>query len=334
MAPGARPSRTGRAVSRPSSAERLGRLLAVVPWVMAQDGPTLAEVCRRFAVSEGDLLADLKMLFLCGVYPFTPDALIEVDIDDGRVWIRFAEWFRRPLRLTPPEGLALVAAARAVLDVPGRSDGPLVPGAPPRRDALESALAKLETVLGGGGEDGIDVALGKAPPGVLATLQEAAALRRLVRLEYYSFGRDQLGERTVRPWRVFSSGGHWYLLAWCETAGGKRLFRVDRASSAAMLEGTFEPPDDPGDVAVYEGSAEDPLVVLRLGPQARWVAGHYPNEGTEELADGRLLVKLRASSTAWLERLLLCAGPEAEVVSGPRATARGAARRLLAMYAM
>ncbi len=113
-------------MSRPSAAERLERLLSIVPWVVAQDGPTVAETCERFAISERDLIADLNLLFLCGVYPYTPDALIEVDIDGGRVWVRFADWFRRPLRLTPPEGLALVAAARALLGVPG-------PGLPDER---------------------------------------------------------------------------------------------------------------------------------------------------------------------------------------------------------
>ena len=105
-------------MSRPSSAERLERLLAIVPWVVAQDGPTVSETCARFGISERDLIADLNLLFMCGVYPYTPDSLIEVDIDGGRVWVRFADWFRRPLRLTPPEGLALVAAARALLGVP------------------------------------------------------------------------------------------------------------------------------------------------------------------------------------------------------------------------
>ena len=101
------------AMSRPSSAQRLSRLLAVVPWVVAHDGPTVSEVCERFGISERELMADLNLLFMCGVYPYTPDALIEVDIDGGRVWVRFAEWFRRPLRPDPPEGLALVAAAPA-----------------------------------------------------------------------------------------------------------------------------------------------------------------------------------------------------------------------------
>ena len=65
------------------------------------------EVCRRFGVEEKELLDDLNLLFMCGLYPFTPDMLIDVTVADGRVWITMADYFRRPLRLNPQEGLAL-----------------------------------------------------------------------------------------------------------------------------------------------------------------------------------------------------------------------------------
>ncbi len=312
-------------MSRPSAGERLERLLAIVPWVVAQDGPTVKETCERFAISERDLIADLNLLFMCGVYPYTPDALIEVDIDGGRVWVRFADWFRRPLRLTPPEGLALVAAARALLGVPR-------PGAPDEPGALASAVSKLEMVLGAGGEEALDVELGAASAEVLRTLQCAGSEHRKVLVDYYSFGRDEVGERVVRPWRLFSSGGHWYLLAWCEKVADRRLFRVDRARSAALLDEHFDPPDDVGPVTVYEGRPEDPLVVLDLAPGAHWVAERYPNEGTVDMGDGIVRARLRVSSKAWLERLLLRAGPDATVVSGAEGVLPAAARRLLGVY--
>lgn len=349
-------------MTRPNAVERLSRLLAIVPWVVAHDGPLVSEVCERFGVSERELIADLNLLFMCGVYPYTPDALIEVDIDGGRVWVRFADWFRRPLRLTPPEGLALVAAARAMLGVPdmagtgeqGRDDGPppdgtapdgTAPGAlSPRpddgvgapadhgRSALARAVAKLETVLGAGGDEALDIELGAASAEVLATLQAAASSRHKVRLDYYSFGRDETGERVVHPWRVLSSEGHWYLLGWCESARGKRLFRVDRARSATVLEATFDPPTELGPVTTYEAKPDDPVVVLDLAPGARWVTERYPHEGTTDLGDGYVRARLRVSSKPWLERLLLRAGHDAVVVSGAAGVAEAAAQRVLGVY--
>jgi proteasome accessory factor C len=309
-------------MSRPAAQERLGRLLAIVPWVAANDGPAIAEVCRRFAITERELVADLELLFLCGVYPFTPDVLIEVDIADGRVWLRFADYFRRPLRLTGPEGLALMGAGSALLAVPGAdADG-----------ALARALAKLETVLGVDASDALDVELGPVAPDLLATIEAATASRHRMEVDYYSFGRDDRTTRVVEPWRVFNARGQWYLAGWCLQADAERLFRVDRISRIAVLDETFEAPSSAPDARVFHGADDDRVVVLDLSPPARWVAEQYPNEGVTEQPDGCLRVRLRVSEQAWLERVLLRVGAQAVVVEGDPGLGRAAARRILGRY--
>ncbi len=311
-------------MARPSAEDRLGRLLAIVPWVAAHDGPEVAEVCRRFEVEETELLDDLGLLFLCGVHPFTPDVLIDVDVDEGRVWIRMADYFRRPLRLNPQEGLALVSAGSALLGMPGADpDGPLA-----------TALAKLEDVLGIGADDGLDIELARVTPAVLGTVRQAVDAHRKVELDYYSFGRDGHSIRVVQPWRVFNASGQWYLSGWCERADGERLFRVDRVSRAEILAATFDPPAgaSPGPAALYHPGPDDPLVVLDLDPPAHWVAETYPNEGVQLVAPTVIRVTLRSSQRAWLERLLLRAGPHARVLEGDSGLAPAAAARLLARY--
>jgi proteasome accessory factor C len=305
--------------------DRLGRLLAIVPWVAAQDGPEVSEVCRRFGVGEKELLDDLNLLFMCGVYPFTPDVLIDVDVADGRVWIRMADYFRRPLRLSPQEGLALVSAGSALQSVPGADpDG-----------ALATALTKLENVLGVGADDGLDVELARVTPDVLTAVRQAVDRHQKVEIDYYSFGRDGHSTRVVEPWRVFNTNGQWYLSGWCELAVGERLFRLDRISRAQLLDTTFDPP--PGDntagpTDVYHPGPDDPLVVLDLDPPAHWIAEQYPNEGVEVRAGSVLRVGLRTSQKAWLARLLLRAGPDARVVEGDGSAAAETAARLLGRY--
>ena len=306
-----------------AAAERLGRLLAIVPWIAAHDGPAVSEVCSRFGVSEADLLADLDLLFLCGVHPFTPDTLIEVDVADGRVWVRFADWFRRPLRLTPAEGLAVLLSGRLLLAVPGADAS----------GALARALSKLEGALGLPGGDAVEVELAPVEPAVLAALRTAEAQRRRVLLDYYSFGRDRWGTRTVHPWKVFAAAGQWYLRAWCEEAGGERLFRVDRIAGARLAEGTFEVPagaDRPA--ALFHPDPSAPAVTLELDPEALWIAERYPTERVDRLPGGRVRVVLRAGERAWLERVLLRAGPAARVVDGDASLAPAAAQRILARY--
>ena len=309
---------------RVSSESRLHRLLALVPWVASHDGPLVADVCARFGCTEEELVDDLNLLFLCGLHPYTPDTLIDVDIADGRVWIRYAEFFARPLRLTPAEGLALLAAGQVMLS------SPVADGAGP----LARGLRKLATALGVGESEAVEVALAPAAAEIMATLSDAAAQRRQVDLEYYSFGRDGWSRRTVDPYAVFSSAGQWYVSAYCHTVDDGRLFRLDRVRSARLLETTFEPPATPPDFAVYRPRADDPRVVLELQPPARWVIDQYPVESVTESDDGRgtATVRLAVSEQAWLERLLLRLGPAARVVEGDGDVGRQAACRLLARY--
>lgn len=311
-------------MSREPADARLGRLLAIVPWIAAHDGPAVDDVCRRFGVSQRDLLADLNLLFMCGVYPFTPDVLIDVNIADGRVWISMADYFRRPLRLNPQEALALVSAGQAFLDVPDADP----------EGALATALDKLADVLGAGGEDALEVELGDVAPGVLATLRQAVSGRRKIRMGYYSFGRDGHSYRVVQPWRVFNSAGQWYLSGWCETVAGERLFRLDRITEMETLDDTFErvPPAGEGPPVVYTPDPSDPRWVLDLDPPAHWIAEQYPNDGVESRPGSVLRVTLRAGSVAWLERVLLRAGPAVRIVEGEQGTVAAAAQRILARY--
>jgi proteasome accessory factor C len=307
---------------RTTADDRLRRLLALVPWVAAHDGPAVEEVCARFGCTEAELLADLDLLFVCGVHPFTPDTLIEVDVADGRVWIRYADWFARPLRLTPAEGLALVAAGTALLATPGADpEGPLARG-----------LAKLAAVLGVDPDEAVEVELGSAPADVLDAVQRAVADRRALEVDYYSYGRDVWARRVIEPYRVLSMAGQWYVPAWCRQAQAERLFRVDRMRAPLVLDEHVEPRASEAPGTVYHPRPDDPVVELELAPEARWVAERYPVEQVEEQDAGRLVVRLRVSERPWLERLLLQLGPAAVVRAGAEGVTAAAAARVLRLY--
>lgn len=311
-------------MGRPSAVEGVARMLSIIPWIAERDGPAIDEVCARFAISRKQLLADLDVLPLVGLYPYTPDQLVDVAVEGDRVWIRYADMFRRPLRLTPDQALALVAAGSTILAVPGADPaGPLPRG-----------LAKLRAVLGLAPDAVVEVDLGAASADVLRLLQDAAREQRAVEIDYYAYNRDEHTLRVIEPWRVFADQGGWYVQAWCRSAEGERLFRVDRIAAAVLRADRFEHPVAAEDLGLFSAAADDPRVVLELAPTARWVLEQYPIEEQSEV-EGRVRVTLAISAGPWLARLLLRLGPEAEVVSAPEplASCRAtAAARVLERY--
>ena len=319
---------------RRSAPDRVLRMLSIVPWIAAQDGPRVRDVCERFGIGRNQLLDDLNVIQFVGLPPYTPDMLIDVVFEGDRVWVRFADVFSRPLRLTPNQALGLVAAGAALVgagaDAGGEAEGPPGP--------LATGLAKLAKMLDIAPDEALSIRLGPSRPEILDTLRAAVTEQRRVRLDYFTYSRDARTVREVDPYRVFAADGAWYMFGHCHSARGERLFRVDRVAAVTPLEVTFTRPEgaDEAPASLLAVAPGTPRVTLELPPDARWVVDTYPVERVVELERGRVEVRLAVASRAWLERLLLRLGPEAVVVDATdpalRHTVRDAARRVLARY--
>lgn len=315
---------------RRSAPDRVLRMLSIVPWIAAQDGPTVTEVCTRFGIGRNQLLDDLNVVQFVGLPPYTPDMLIEVTFEGDRVWVHYADVFSRPLRLTPNQALGLVAAGAALSGASNEAalSGPLATG-----------LAKLAKMLDIEPAEALSIRLGASRPEILDTLRQAVRERRQVELDYFAYSRDARTRRTVDPYRVFAADGAWYVFGHCHLAGGERLFRVDRVAAVELRDERFEPPaaaDGAGTPPLFAPDPTTPRVTLDLPASARWVVDTYPVEEVVAQPDGRLRVRLAVASRVWLERLLLRLGADAPVVESTdpalQDLASLAARRVLARY--
>ena len=206
---------------------------------------------------------------MVGVHPYTPDALVDVIVDHDRVQIRLPDFFRRPLRLTPAQAFALLAAGRSLQSVPGADEsGPLARG-----------LAKLAATLGAESSAVVEVDLGEVGADDLALLQQAAAEGRSVEIDYYSYGRDAQEVRRVDPWRVQAAQGQWYLEAWCHRSQAERVFRVDRIRSVTVLDDTFERPAAARPARGVPTHRRRSPRGARPGPSGRLGGGAVPRRG-------------------------------------------------------
>jgi proteasome accessory factor C len=301
--------------------ERLRRLLVMLPWLMERGEVPVAEAAERFGLSEAHLIHDLEVASMCGLPPYV-DELVDLWIDDRVIHIGVPRLFTRSLRLTAPEGFALLAAGRAAMALPGAD-----PAGP-----LGRALEKLAATLGVTDQPAVVVEVERPP--LLDVVQQAAQEAQRLTISYYSAGRGERRDRVIDPQTVYTLRSRWYVVADDSLAGPARTFRVDRIESAAPTGERFEHRDVAVERGEFFSDADTVEVTLLLPASAAWVAETYPVHESTPTPDGRLRVRLAVASERWLERVLLRAGPEAEVVEpvGWRDRGRAAAARLLAQY--
>jgi proteasome accessory factor C len=300
--------------------ERLRRLLVMLPWLMERGEVPLADVARQFDLTPAEVERDIEMAAMCGLPPYV-DEMVDVFVDEGVVYAGVPRLFSKPLRLTAPEGVALLIAGRSAMQMPGaESSGP-----------LGRALDRLAEALG---DEGTTVVELGSPP-LADALSAAAAQSERVALRYWTPSRDEVTDRQVTARQVAVVQGRWYLVADDLSNGEERVFRLDRIESASPL-GVFDEPrlvtrSLDGDWFV---GSDLPTARLTVSPAGSWVAERHPTRSIERLPDGSSIIELVVVDDGWFADLLVRLGPAVVGVDPVEWRARAAqrARAVLAGY--
>lgn len=311
-------------------ADRLPRLLALVPYLLGRPGVPIDEAAADFDVTPRQLRRDLELLWMCGLPGYGPGDLIDLSFEGDTVTVTFDAGMRRPLRPSAAEASALVVALRALAETPGVVDA----------GAVRRALAKIESAAGQVTEQqAVVVGLATREEAASTAVRDALDRRRALWIRYYTASRDAVSERIVDPMRLLLVEGNSYLEAWCRSAEAVRLFRLDRIEHTAVRDEPAVPPSHarPTDVSagLFRAEPDQQVAALLLAPDARWVAEYYPVEEIEEADGGAAMVRMRYADLDWMVRLVLGLGGDvsvlepAELAAAVRERARAAVRRYL-----
>ncbi|CAB4878409.1 MAG: WYL domain-containing protein [Actinobacteria bacterium] len=315
-------------MSATNSAARLSRLLALVPWLVVNDGITIADAAAHFGVTAGQLDKDLWLLVVCGLPGHGPDQLVDIQFwDDGRIHVIDAQTLGTPLRLSGEEAMALLVALRLLAQIPGGHD----------RAALLRATHRLQDAVGGNAAEQAVLVEAAGDSSVVDVLNEAIAGHRDVHIIYGSATRDEVTERDIEPLRITSEDGRTYVEAYCRSAGSVRTFRLDRIVSARVAaHGHSEPaPVSPDPAEQVSADAPPTYATVVIDPGARWVLDVLDMTEPLESADGSVSGRVLVHDPEWLVRTMLSLGGVAAVTSPPhmRAAVADAAVRALTAYA-
>lgn len=304
--------------------EGLRHALTIIPLIQAHQGLTVEELAERTGLTEEQITEELAgLVMMCGVPPYAPNNYVSFWVEDGRVYVRFAEQFERPVRLVLQEALALLLALR-----------PLETRNHPYRDAVRRLRSKILDVIGPEGEK----ALGQMQRtfhmetrdvgGRIGRLRDAMARCQELRITYWSAHRGATSERVIRPYGMVEHGGDWYVIAHDSVRKKPVSFRVDRIREAELLDSEFEVPDD---FDVKDWSQDRHFVppakgnvaeVLFEKDVARFAREELARKDITELPDGRVLGKVKVASEVWFLSWLFQFGRGAEAVGPPELRAR------------
>ena len=82
---------------------RTARLLDLIPFILSHQGIAIADLANEFGVTEKEILADLNLIFMCGLPQYTALELIDLSFEHGFVTVREPQNLDKPRKLSGEE---------------------------------------------------------------------------------------------------------------------------------------------------------------------------------------------------------------------------------------
>ncbi|MGT2427225.1 helix-turn-helix transcriptional regulator [Amnibacterium kyonggiense] len=281
--------------------DRLAFLLALVPYLLDNDGVTVAQAAARFGVPERRIRDAVELIAVSGVpgetRAYQPNDLFDID------WDRFEQHDEIAIthqvaiddspRFSAREAAALIAGLQYVAALPANAD----------RETVARLTAKL-TRAANGAPAAVAVAAGADAR--LGLVREAVAAGTVLVFDYLN-GRDEREERAVEPLRVESVDESWYLRAWDRSRRALRTFRLDRMRDVRTTPDAV--PERPGDIElperIFQPSKQDRSVTIEVASAALPLLADFLGDRpqTEPARRGWVRTRLRIAHLHGLKRL-------------------------------
>jgi proteasome accessory factor C len=307
------PSPDSLRFSGPATNDVLGETLQLLHAVyLAEDGLRISELARRFALDPAhvrlimDRLTSLEPMADAndgsGLFPAHVikdcDDWDHEDTDDSIYRADFVNETDEPSPFMWRDlfelNIALREASRVYTD-----------------QAIYSAIEKIERTA----SSFVQVELA-SNESLLDQVRDAVDDRDQIKIIYTPGIAEESQARSIEPREIKVLNGHTYVRAYCSTREAWRTFRVDRIN--AIVAKSPAPGSRPADTALNwltQVGDEGDEVVLVVEAHQRYLFEPLPSAQWIALDDGRHAVKFRVSNPAFLDHLMLLAGPGAVVVT-------------------
>ena len=289
-------------MSLSKGSKRLARILKLIPFLQRNSGINLEDTAKFFEISAEQLIADLNLIWMCGLPGYSHLELMDVSYDSGFITIQNAETLNRPMRMTFDEGAALLLAIENLAAIAPAADLQVIA-------TLRKKIAQLLS---------IEIDHPTVPvignPGIMVELLRALEQKDVaLEIDYYSATLDETIRRTISPQEILTMNGFGYLAGYVHEEGRKLFCRLDR-----ILSVTSQPSAHAIVQVSNPPAAEKPasLVDVRIAERGYWFIQKWRLRGlTYDSQAGEYFGAIEVFNPTWLVRAAMSAGGALEVLA-------------------
>lgn len=283
--------------------DRLTFLLALVPYLLDNDGVAVAQAAQHFGVDAQRIRDAVHLIAVSGVpgetKAYQPNDLFDIDWDRfetlDEIAITHGVAIDDSPRFSAREAAALIAGLQYVAALPANADV----------EAVATLTAKLQRAANGAPaavavEGGTDARLG--------LVRDAVGTGAVLAFDYLN-GRGERERRSVEPLRIESVDESWYLRGWDRSRRALRTFRLDRMRDPVVDAAAIPMRPDDLDLPerIFQPSKQDRAVTIELPEAAVPLLADYLGDRPvleRSPREGRVRTRLRIAHLHGLKRLV------------------------------
>ena len=283
-------------------ANDLELLIKLLPWLVANNGASLAEVASHFEISEKHALELIGQLVVTGPSQ-AGGGLVDIDFEDSdSIFVSDAKALDRPVKLSEFEASSLLGGLHYLEQFPNLVDSEVVAGLIRK---IQQALPNVDNP--------INVVAAPVSEVVSSVVSEAISSQLSIEIKYAGVTKDDLSVRVIDPIKTYSQDDFVYLKSWCRNSQAWRSFRLDR-----ILEATLG--NDPIDIPAQDEQPEakrEYLAAIELDKAYYGQLDQVDIVSFKEYMWHAVEVELRVYSRDWLVSMILASGGRVKAVRPP-----------------
>lgn len=298
---------------------RTARLLDLIPFILSHQGIAIIDLAKEFGVTEKEILADLNLIFMCGLPQYTALELIDLSFEHGFVTVREPQNLDKPRKLSSEE-LSILIMGLDVIQTQITD--------PSKQQNAKNLQTRLKQLIESATANSILYADDRHLP-YIDNINSAMRNRTALNISYLNTSKDEITTRKILPLEVFQQGDEFLLLTWCYLSKANRTFAIARILSCDQASDTFA--DSNSDTDSLLLATERRVTIKFQYDRAALSFIEHLQDRVIEIDQTTMIASVEVWDSEWILRNVLANAGHIKILAPAQFAAEVAARAKIAL---